>query len=117
MVSGIKSAGYDDTICNRMSELVLDAFILLTSCFCPLFSARYLRVPYRRFTRRMRPLPHPVSVRVDGRELEPTANTPSSSDGPLIIPDFRNAMRNTVMSLGEYAHARKATCCSCSQWD
>ena len=56
----------------------------------------------------MRPLPHPVSVRVDGRELEPTANTPSSSDGPLIIPDFRNAMRNTVMSLGEYAHARKS---------
>lgn len=45
------------------------------------------------------------AVRVDGRILE--AEPPPGSNGePLVIPDFRNAMRDNVVSLGEYAHSR-----------
>lgn len=45
------------------------------------------------------------AVRVDGRILG--APPPESSvEEPLIIPDFRNAMRDIIVSLGEYAHTR-----------
>lgn len=46
---------------------------------------------------------------IDGQGIGKSIDTSASADGPLIIPDFRNAMRNMVMSLGEYAHTRKGS--------
>lgn len=50
------------------------------------------------------PVP-PGSIRVDGRILGESA-PPAPNEPPLVIPDFRNAMRDMIVSLGEYAHTR-----------